>query len=167
MGWMGWQRSCCLMCHPICHPIAKALLCYTHHHCQRLASCGPLCVPCGGAGLGPRGRNQYSLLLMMTVVLVHTRVVAVSVSELMLSEEEGDDHLVELFGLGRAFEAHLGEFDDLWIYQQTEAQWAGCPMRIQTAGWIPVCSKPKLSGSLWMKNWCSLHLSCRSLPRSC
>ena len=62
-----------------------------HHYCQRLASCGPLCVPCGGAGLGPRGRNQYSLLLMMTVVLVHTRVVAVSVSELMLSEEEGDD----------------------------------------------------------------------------
>ena len=59
---------------------------------------------------------------MMTVVLVHTRVVAVSVSELMLSEE-GDDPLVELFGSGRAFEAHLGEFDDLWIYQQTEAQW--------------------------------------------
>ena len=57
---------------------------------------------------------------MMTVVFVHTRVVAVSVSELMLSEEEGDDHLVELFGSGRAFEAHLGEFEDPCTYQQTE-----------------------------------------------
>ena len=34
---------------------------------------------------------------------------------------------MELFGSGRAFEAHLGEFDDLWIYQQTEGQWAEIP----------------------------------------
>ena len=75
---------------------------------------------------------------MMTVVLVLTRVVAVSVSELTLSEEEGDDPLVELFGSGRAFEAHLGEFDDLWIYQQTEAQWAEMPYE-DTDCWVDPC----------------------------
>ena len=45
----------------------------------------------------------------------------------IVKAREGDNPLVELFGSGRAFEAHLGEFDDLWVYQQTEAQWAEIP----------------------------------------
>ena len=45
---------------------------------------------------------------------------------------------MELFGSGRAFEAHLGEFDDLWVYQQTEAQWAEIPYE-DTDCWVDPC----------------------------